>query len=182
MPETRADRQRRLQHLHCPPPPEMSTNAITYAVSESFRDQSNPGPIRRSTSLQECLKDIRHCLGETIETNARLTVAPTAMATGGYGQEAAYTIDPQQRSTAGHTIAGIARAAEEIEERNWSTDDGRDENQRRIYDTINRHERASAIIQANAMGDILPRPGEAAQCYDPSNITTTLTLQTLHGR
>jgi hypothetical protein len=72
------------------------------------------------------------------------------MATGGYGQEATYTFDTIQRSTAGHTIAGIARAAEEIEERNWSTDDGRNENQKRINDTIDRHERASAVIRANA--------------------------------
>jgi hypothetical protein len=78
------------------------------------------------------------------------------MATGGYGQEAAYTIDPSQRSAAGHTIAGIARAAEEIEERNWSTNDGRDENQRRINDTIDRHERAQAVIQANARRHLIP--------------------------
>src|SRR3984885_12773837 len=100
MPETRGDRQRRLQHHQCPPPPEMSTHAITYAVSESFRDQSAPGPIRRSTSLQECLKDVRHCLGETITTNARLSISPTAMATGGFGQEAAQHSHPQHRNTA----------------------------------------------------------------------------------
>src|ERR1700733_5317721 len=156
MPETRGDRQCRLQHLQSPPAPEMSESAIAYSVSEQFQDQSNPSPIRSSESLRECLKDIRQCMGETVTCNARLSVTPTAMATGGYGQEATYTFDPQQGNPSGYTIGRIAKAAQEIEDRNWGTAEGREENCRRIRDTIERHERARAIIRANVDESILP--------------------------
>jgi len=60
------------------------------------------------------------------------------MATGGYGQETAFTFDPQQRNESGFTIAALARAAREVEDRVWTTEEGAKANQERVDSTIRR--------------------------------------------
>src|SRR5882724_9548081 len=129
MPETRGDQRRRQQYIDSPPPPAMSPSRATISVSEPFRDQSAPRTIRRSEAFRKCIENVRECMGETIPFNSRLTIAPTPMATGGYGQETAFTFNPQQRNKSGFTVAALTRAAHEVKDRIWTTDEGAKTNQ-----------------------------------------------------
>jgi hypothetical protein len=135
----------------------MSSKAIYVGVSQPFRDASNPEPIRRSEAIRECLNNVRECVGEKTPFNARLDISPTAMATGGYGQEAIFAFDPSQRNEAGHTVSVYARHAEEIEDGIWGTEEGRALNQERIHRTIARHEAAVQAIHANGHRPLSPR-------------------------
>jgi hypothetical protein len=147
MPETRRDRDRRLKDLARPPAPEMSESAVSFSVSQQYPRQQSPGPIRRSKALCECLAIVRKCVGEEIAYNARLTIAPTAMATGPYGQETSFLIDHQYRDEGGHTVSEYARAAEEVEATVWGTEEGVAANKRRIQRTIDQHEGARQVLE-----------------------------------
>ena len=121
MPETR--RTGKLQALgQQQEPPEMSPAYVTFGVSEPFRDHSNPSPIRRAKSTHECFDNVQRSLGETIQGNTRFTIAPTAMATGGYGLEAIFVYDPSQRNQADSTISDLHRAVAEVERAIWNDD------------------------------------------------------------
>jgi hypothetical protein len=114
-------------------------------------------------------------MGEEVPFNARLDISPTAMATGGYGQEAIFALDPSQRNEAGHTVSIYARHAEEIEDGIWSTEEGRILNQKRIDRTIARHEAAIKAIHANGSRPVspgaLPIPNPSATLVpDPTAI------------
>src|SRR5882724_502498 len=136
MPKTRGDQKRRQQCIDSPPPPAMSQSRATISVSEPFHDQSAPCTIRRSEAFRKCIENVRECMGETIPFNSRLTIAPTPMATGGYGQETTFTFDPQQRNKSGFTVTALARAAHEVEDRVWTIEEGAKANQERVDSTI----------------------------------------------
>src|SRR5258705_13053968 len=100
-------------------PPTFSANSIRIAVSERYRNQRTPSPIRGSKAQSECFKTIRECLGETIGPNARFSNAFETMVTGGYGQEASLVFDPSQRLASSSTVAQYAREAARVERKIW---------------------------------------------------------------
>jgi hypothetical protein len=103
----------------------MSQSTFSFGVSEPFRNQSNPSPIRASASVRQCLDHIASSMGETIHSNAVFGVSSTTLPTGAYGQEARFTFDPSQRNTSGYSIGSLIRAAREVEDRVWDTEEGR---------------------------------------------------------
>ena len=110
----------------------MSLAHVTFGVSEPFCNHSDYSPIHCAKSTRECFDNVRRCLGETIQGNARFNISPTAMAAGGYGQEASFIYDPSQRNEAGSTIANLHRAVAEVERAVWNDDVEQAENQERI--------------------------------------------------
>src|SRR5882724_10018578 len=125
MPATRGEKRRREQYLHTPPAPAMSQLHVSFSVSEPFCNQSDIDPISISTAVQECLDHVASSVGETIDANAIFSVAASALPTGTYGQEACFTLDPTQRNVSGYTIGSIIRAAKEVEDTIWNTEEGR---------------------------------------------------------
>ena len=81
-------------------------------------------------------------MGETIEGNARFIITAAPMATGGYGQEAVFGYDANQRNQAGPTVSDVHQAVAEVERTVWDNDAERAENQERIGRVINRYEEA----------------------------------------
>ena len=86
-------------------------------------------------------------MGETIQGNAQFTIVPTAMATGGYGQEAVFGYDAGQRNQAGPTVSDVHRAVEEVERTVWDNDAEQAENQARIRRIINQYEEACDLAE-----------------------------------
>jgi len=125
MPPTRGEKRRYLQHLQTPPPPKMSQSNVSFGVSEPYGDQSNPRPIKASAAVRECLNLVASCVGETIRSNARFSVATETLPTGPYGQEALFTLDTSQRNASGHTVGDVVRAAKIVENTIWDTEEGR---------------------------------------------------------
>src|SRR3984885_11023276 len=123
MPTTRGNNQH--QQYYQSTPPKVSSTNVSFGVSEPFRDQSNPDPIRSSKAVRECLNNVAFCMGERVSTNSRFTVSPTTLPTGAYGQEALFQCDPNQRNATGYTIGRIIKAAKETEERVWNSEEGR---------------------------------------------------------
>src|SRR5882724_558198 len=125
MPATRGEKKRREQYLHSPPAPAMSQSHVSFSVSEPFRNGADTDPIRASAAVRECLDHVSSSVGETINANAVFSVAASALPTGVYGQEAVFTLDPTQRNASGYTVGSIIRAAKEVEETIWNTEEGR---------------------------------------------------------
>src|ERR1700733_3045353 len=134
MPQTRGDNQH--QYFYQPTSTEVSPTNVSFSVSELFRDQSNPHPIRSSKAVRECLNDVAFCMGERISTNSRFTVSPTTLPTGTYGQEANFRCDPHQRNKEGYTIGRIIKMAKEAEDRVWETAEGRNQIRKSLADLI----------------------------------------------
>src|SRR5882724_2563016 len=124
MPPTRGDQKRYIQHLTSPEPPKMSPANVSFAVSEPFRDQSNPSPIPASAAVRECLDLVASSMGERIQSNSRFSVAATTLPTGSLGQEAQFTFDPSQRNSSGHTVRNLITAAAVVERTVWTTEKG----------------------------------------------------------
>src|SRR5882724_3251517 len=125
MPATRGEKKRREQYLHLPPAPAMSQSHVSFSVSEPFRNGADNDPIRASAAVRECLDHVSSSVGETINANAIFSVVASALPTGLYGQEACFTLDPTQRNASGYTIGSIIRAAKEVEDTVWGTEEGR---------------------------------------------------------
>src|SRR5258708_18785417 len=100
-------------------PSTFSDNSIRIAVSERYRDQGSPGPIRSSKAKRECFKTLRECVGERLEANGRFSDTFEAMVTGGYSQEASFTIDPSQRNPHSPTVSQYNREAQKMEREIW---------------------------------------------------------------
>src|SRR5882724_8490997 len=137
MPATRGEKKHREKYLHSPPAPAMSQPHVSFSVSEPFRNESDTHPIRASAAVRECLDHVASSVGETINANAILSVAASALPTGVYGQEAVFTLDPTQRNASGYTIGSIIRSAKEVEDRIWNTEEG-----------LLRHRKAIAKVKA----------------------------------
>src|SRR3984885_4344341 len=123
MPTTRGDSQHQQSYQNASP--KVSSTNVSFGVSEPFRDQSNPDPIRASKAVRECLNNVAFCMGERVSTNSRFTVSPTTLPTRAYGQEALFQCNPIQRNATGYTVGRIIRAAKETEERTWNSEEGR---------------------------------------------------------
>ena len=115
----------------------MSQSHVSFSVLEPFRNGSDTDPIRSSAAVRECLDHVASSVGETIDANAIFSVAASALPTGSYGQEAVFTLDPTQRNASGYTIGSIIRAAKEVEDTIWNTEEG-----------ITRHRKAIARVKA----------------------------------
>ena len=100
-------------------PSTFSDNSIRIAVSERYRDQGTPGPIRSSKAKRECFKTLRECVGERLEANGRFSDTFETMVTGGYGQEASFIIDPSQRHPRSPTVSQYNREAQNMEREVW---------------------------------------------------------------
>src|SRR3984893_9256691 len=134
MPKTQGDE--RHQYFYQSTSTKMSPTNVSFSVSEPFRNQSNPHPIRSSKAVRECLNDVAFCMGERISTNSRFTVSPTTLPTGTYGQEANFQCDPHQRNKEGYTIGRIIKMAKEAEDRVWETAEGRSQIRKSLADLI----------------------------------------------
>src|SRR3984885_5936421 len=134
MPQTRGDNQH--QYFYQPTSTEVSSTNVSFSVSEPFRNQSNPHPIRSTKAVRECLNDIAFCMGERISADSRFTVSPTTLPTGTYGQEASFRCNPNQRNKEGYTIGRIIKMAKEAEDRVWETAEGRNQIRKSLAELI----------------------------------------------
>src|SRR5258707_12419461 len=100
-------------------PSTFSNNSIRIAVSERYRDQGTPGPIRSSKAKRECFKTLRECVGERLEANGQFSDTFETMVTGGYSQEASFIIDPSQRHPRSPTVSQYNREAQNMEREVW---------------------------------------------------------------
>src|SRR3984885_2068605 len=150
MPKTRGDTKH--EQFYHSQYPKMSPAKVSFGVSEPFCNQSNPYPIRSSKAVRECLNHVSSCMGERIRCNSRFTVSPTTLPTGAYGQEAIFQCDPNQRNQEGYTIGGIIRQAKAVEDRQWGTEEGRDEIRETIARFVQEHPRVQQQQQPTVGG------------------------------
>jgi hypothetical protein len=155
MPTTRGDIKRQQHYQNTPT--EMSPTDVSFSVSEPFQDQSNPDPIRSSKAVRECLNDVAFSMGERISSNSRFTVSPTALPTRTYGQEATLCTNPNQRNKDSYTVGAIIRAAKEVEDRVWNTEEGRAKNRESLSRTIRKHQQKIGIEGSSSPGTTTPR-------------------------
>ena len=78
-------------------------NHVYFSVSQAYTDPNNPQCIPGQTNVQECLKLLKHCVGERVWTRCEYTHSHEAMVTGAYGSKAVFQLGPNRSTSADGT-------------------------------------------------------------------------------